>query len=57
MTATSKVAIRCPEASLRPVYGSPNPRVEEHEQTQVTVRVEPAPYYEDKRKTTDYSAD
>jgi len=41
-----------------PSGDSPNPRVEPHEQMEVTATVAPAPYYEDKRKTAaDYSAD
>lgn len=35
---------------------SPNPRVESHEQTEITATVAPAPYFEDKRKTADYSS-
>ena len=35
---------------------SSNPRVESHEQTKITATVAPAPYFEDKRKTADYSA-
>ena len=34
---------------------SSNPRVEPHEQAEVTATVAPAPYYEDKRKTADYT--
>jgi len=33
-----------------------NPRVEEHVQTEITATVAPAPYFEDKRKTADYTA-
>lgn len=35
---------------------SPNPRVESHTQTEITATVAPAPYFEDKRKTTDYTS-
>lgn len=35
---------------------SGNPRVESHEQTEITATVAPAPYFEDKRKTTDYTS-
>lgn len=34
---------------------SANPRVESHERTEISATVAPAPYFEDKRKTTDYS--
>jgi len=33
---------------------SPNPRVEQHTQREITATVAPAPYFEDKRKTADY---
>jgi len=35
---------------------SRNPRVEPHSQTEIRATVGPAPYFEDKRKTADYSA-
>jgi len=35
---------------------TPNPRVESHVQTEIRATVHPAPYYEDKKKTTDYTA-
>ena len=48
-----------PGTELTLVWGepeeSPNPRVEPHDQKEITVTVAPAPYYEDKRKTADYT--
>ena len=49
-----------PGTELTLTWGEPgesqNPRVESHDQREITVTVAPAPYYEDKRKSTDYSA-
>lgn len=48
-----------PGTELTLVWGqageSANPRVEPHEQKEITVTVAPAPYFEDKRKTADYT--
>jgi glycine cleavage system aminomethyltransferase T len=47
-----------PGTEVSILWGEPdsgNPRVEAHEQTEVTATVAPAPYFEDKRKTADYS--
>ncbi|MFB6090101.1 MAG: aminomethyl transferase family protein [Halobellus sp.] len=48
-----------PGTEVSILWGEPdsgNPRVEDHEQTEVTATVAPAPYFEDKRKTADYNA-
>jgi len=48
-----------PGTEVTLVWGEPgpssNPRVERHEQKRVRATVAPAPYYEDKRKTADYT--
>ena len=47
-----------PGTEVTIVWGEPdskNPRVEHHEQTEITAEVAPAPYFEDKRKTANYN--
>ena len=47
-----------PGTEVSIVWGEPdsgNPRVEAHEQKEITATVAPAPYFEDKRKTANYS--
>lgn len=53
-------SVSTPGTEVTVVWGesgeSSNPRVEAHDQTRIRATVHPAPYYEDKKKTTDYTA-